>query len=67
MDVYEPMYCFHSLILQLREENIVLGNKTQVTDDQYNTLVARHERKEEENTKYIKMLSSDVEKCESEK
>ena len=65
--MYEAVDLFHEFILQLREENIVLGNKTQVTDDQYNTLVARHERKEEENTKYIKMLSSDVEKCESEK
>ena len=38
-----------------------------IANDQYSTLVARHERQEEENSKYIKMISSDVEKCEKER
>eukprot|EP00794_Sanderia_malayensis_P003343 gene3343-3832_t len=49
---------------ELKDENTDLGNKARITDDQYNTLIARHERQEEENSKYISMLSSDVEKCE---
>ena len=55
------------MFFQLNDENVELTNKVKIVNDQYNTLVARHERQEEENSKYIKMISSDVEKCEKDK
>ncbi|XP_065053400.1 A-kinase anchor protein 9-like isoform X3 [Rhopilema esculentum] len=61
------LHSAHRETKELKEENQKLVNKVQVASDQYNTLVARHERQEEENSKYIKMISSDVDKCEQEK
>ena len=51
----------------MKKENLEMKNKVQITDDQYNTLVARHERQEQENNKYIEMIKSDVGKCEQDK